>query len=251
MRTISASRMVEGSSPRPSRPAASSSSVKNGLPSLRAYRRSTSDGSAGPPRMSASCSVSSSCESGGSSMRRARGARSSSASSERRATEAIQERQQRLEDPGLGGVVALAGRQPVGPGELGQKAREPGPCGRAELVEYRVAVAREGSQGGDDRGVGELVLSERDAVSGDDARSSRERVAFQLLEQAGLAYARFTRDEGERWAPSRGVAKGRFELRELSRPSDEPAARHARGHGSSIARCRRCGHPTDGGCATG
>jgi hypothetical protein len=41
MRTMSASRSVGGSSPRPSRPAASSSSVKSGLPSLRAYMRAT------------------------------------------------------------------------------------------------------------------------------------------------------------------------------------------------------------------
>ena len=41
MRTISASRSVGGSSPRPSRPAARSSSVKSGLPSLRAYMRAT------------------------------------------------------------------------------------------------------------------------------------------------------------------------------------------------------------------
>ena len=43
-RTISASRSVGGSAPRPSPPAASSSSANSGLPSLRPYRRSTSVG---------------------------------------------------------------------------------------------------------------------------------------------------------------------------------------------------------------
>ena len=74
---------------------------------------------------------------------------------------------------------AVAGR------ELGEQAREPGPRGRAELVEHGVAVAREGSQGGDDGGVGELVLPEGDALPADDAGLGRERSALQLL--AGAA----------------------------------------------------------------
>ena len=49
MRTISASRSVGGSAPRPSPPAASSSSANSGLPSLRPYRRSMS--SAVGPRL--------------------------------------------------------------------------------------------------------------------------------------------------------------------------------------------------------
>src|SRR3954451_21276756 len=122
---------------------------------------------------------------------------------------------------------------------LGEEAREPGPRGRAELVEHRVAVAREGSQRGDDGGVGELVIPEGDALSADDAGLSRERSALQLLQEPRLAYARFTRDECERRPAGGSVGQRRFQLRELSAAADEPAARHARGHGSSIARHRR------------
>jgi hypothetical protein len=155
------------------------------------------------------------------------------------APEVIEQGQQRLEDARLSGRVTIVDRHRGGRGELGEQAREPGPRGRAELVEHGVAVAREGSQGGDDGGVGELVLPEGDAVSADDACLSRERSALQLLQQARLAYARFTRDERERRPAGGSVAQSCLQLRELSAASDEPAARHARGHGSSIARHRR------------
>ena len=55
IRSISASRSVGGSEPRPSVPAASSSSANSGLPSLRANRRSSSMPSGAVPRMSVSC----------------------------------------------------------------------------------------------------------------------------------------------------------------------------------------------------
>ena len=153
--------------------------------------------------------------------------------------EQVEQRQQRLEDARLRRLVAVHDRRRRGGRELGEQAREPGPRGRAELVEHRVAVAREGSQGGDDGGVGELVIPEGDALSADDTGLGRERSALQLLEEPRLAYARFTRDEGERRPAGGSVGQRRFQLRELSAAADEPAARHARGHGSSIARHRR------------
>jgi hypothetical protein len=155
------------------------------------------------------------------------------------ATELVEQRQQRLEDARLGRCVAIHDRRRGGGGELGEQAREPGPRGRAELVEHGVAVTREGSQGGDDGRVGKLVLPEGDTLPADDAGLSRERSALQLLEEPRLSYARFTRDEGERRPAGGSVAQGGFQLRELSAAADEPAARHARGHGPSIARHHR------------
>ena len=224
-----------GSAPRPSRPAASSSSVNSGLPSLRAYMRSTSAASGAAPRMSASCSASSSRVSGASSMRRARGAalelgqqraqrvaavqlvgavggddaararRAGCGRGRRRKARVEASAQWRSSIASSTGVVARragraaraaprrratapARRGPCrrrrGRRELGQEAREPGPRGRAELVEHGVAVAREGSQRGDDGRVGQLVLPEGDALPADDARPRRERSALQLLQRA-------------------------------------------------------------------
>ena len=82
---MNASRRLRGAAPRPSSPAASSSSVYSGLPSLRAYSRPTRWSSGSAPRMSASASPSSSRSNGSSSIRRARSSRSSSASSGRSA----------------------------------------------------------------------------------------------------------------------------------------------------------------------
>jgi hypothetical protein len=158
------------------------------------------------------------------------------------ASEALEQRQERFEDARLGRRVAVVRGHRRGRRELGQEAREPGPGGRAELVEHGVAVAREGSQGGDDGGVRKLVLPQGDAIAGDDPRLGVERQALELLQQARLADARLTRDEGERRAPCRSVVHGRLQLRELAGAAYEPAARHACAHGSSIARRRRCGH---------
>ena len=52
IRSMNASRRLCGAAPRPSSPAASSSSVYSGLPSLRANSRSTSSGVGASPRMS-------------------------------------------------------------------------------------------------------------------------------------------------------------------------------------------------------
>ena len=83
IRSISASRSVGGSEPRPSVPAASSSSANSGLPSERANSRDSRSSPGASPRMSLSCSASSARVSGSSSTRRARASRSSSASSGR------------------------------------------------------------------------------------------------------------------------------------------------------------------------
>jgi hypothetical protein len=106
------------------------------------------------------------------------------------APELVQEGEQRLEDARLRRRVAVHDGERGGRRELGEEAREPGPRGRAELVEHGVAVAREGSQGGDDGGIWELVLPEGDAVPADDACISRERSALQLLQQAASCLRR-------------------------------------------------------------
>ena len=155
------------------------------------------------------------------------------------APEQVEQREQRLEHARLRRLVAVHDRGRRRRRELGEEAREPGPRGRAELVEHRVAVAREGSQGGDDWGVGELVVAEGHALAADDAGLGRERSALELLQEPRLAYARLTRDERERRPAGGSVGQRRLQLRELSAAADESAARHARGHGSSIARHRR------------
>ena len=83
IRSISASRSVGGNAPRPSIPAASSSSANSGLPSERANSRSSRSSRGDAPRMSSSCWASSTRVSGCSSTRSARASRSSSASSGR------------------------------------------------------------------------------------------------------------------------------------------------------------------------
>ena len=113
--------------------------------------------------------------------------------------ESVDQPQQRLEQPRL-----RRGIRSVGPArhraELGEKDRELGPDWGGELVEDRVVCAREGTQRGDERGVGQLALAQLDAVPGEDARAPGRGARFQLGEQAGLSDARVTRYEGERRA---------------------------------------------------
>ena len=67
--------------------------------------------------------------------------------------------------------------------------------------------------------------------------------AHELADETGLPDAGVTRHEGERRAAGGGGRQGVLELLQLGRAADHPAARHARGHESSMppwrpARCR-------------
>ena len=171
------------------------------------------------------------------------------------AAQQVEQRQQRLEQPRLA-LRRLAGRARLA-AELGEQRRELGAGAGGELVENRVALAREPAQDADDRRVGELLVAELDALADRDAGAAVGRPAGELGDRARLADARLARHEGERGAAVGGVAQRGLELGELRRAPDQPAARHPRGHRLSIhqarlrARLRRRGRAAGGGAGGG
>ena len=89
------------------------------------------------------------------------------------AAEALQQREQRLEQAPLGGAGAVVRARPrrgTGLADVGEQRRELGPRGLAELVEHRVLVARERPQRGDQRRVGQLALAQLHALAAERAR---------------------------------------------------------------------------------
>ena len=99
------------------------------------------------------------------------------------AAERLEQRQQRLVDARLAGLVvggAVVARQ---------QRREPGARGGVELGEDRIAVAREGAQSGDERRIGQLALTELDALADQDPRAGGGRAVGELGQQSRLADA--------------------------------------------------------------
>ena len=168
------------------------------------------------------------------------------------AAELLEQREQRLEQARLA-ERRLVGPQLLGAGgrgartELGEEGGELGASARGELVEDGIAFAGERAQHAHDRCVGQLLVAELDALADLHATARLPRPPRELGQEAGLAYARFTRDEGQGWVSSGRVAEGGFELRELGHAPDEPAARHTCRHDRSI---HRGGGRVSGGCVS-
>ena len=124
------------------------------------------------------------------------------------AAEMVEQRQERLEQARLA-ERRLVRAQRLGPGavaKLGEEGGELGADAGGQRVEDGVALAGERAQDAHDRGVGQLLLAELDALADRDARARVPRAAGELGHHAGLADARLTRDEGQGWPPSRRVA---------------------------------------------
>ena len=149
----------------------------------------------------------------------------------RLAGQRVEQREQRLEHARL--VVAAVARPALA--EAGQQRGELRAHGRRELLQHRVAVARELAQGGDERRVGELALGELHAVAAQHAHAALAGAAGELADQAGLADAGLPRHEGQRRAPVGRLEQGALELRELPLAAHEAAGGHADGHAHRIA----------------
>jgi hypothetical protein len=108
------------------------------------------------------------------------------------ATEGIEEREQRLEQPALRGVVALAGAT-VGPGwgEPGDQCPELAPSGLGEISHYGVLHPCQRAKRRYKRRIGKLTLAELDAVAAYDTRGwgGSPRMSFELGEKTRLSDA--------------------------------------------------------------
>ena len=149
------------------------------------------------------------------------------------AAEAVEQGEQRLEEPRLRGDLADVGGRRLRAAELGQELGEVVAAG-AEGVEDGVAGAHERAQRGDDRRVGQLAGAELDALAEEDARAAVRGARRELVDEAGLAHARLAGDEGEVGDPAPRLLQQVRQLGELRLTADEPVAGHACGHMRSI-----------------
>jgi hypothetical protein len=168
--------------------------------------------------------------------------------------EALEQREQRLEEPALGRaalIVAdrLRGSVAAG-GELGDERRQLGAGRRAEPVEHRIAGAGERAQRADERRVGQLALAQLNGVPADDDRVLLVAgAALELGQEPALADAGLAGDEGERRLALLGLAQGRLQLGELVRPADQASARDAGRHDLQYAPpTRSSGAPPPASC---
>ena len=145
------------------------------------------------------------------------------------ATERVEQRQQRLEQPALSGVVALGAlrRLGFGRGKPGDQRPELAPHGLGESGRYGVLLPCQWAESRYKRCVRELAFAELDAVSADHTRGrvTIARAQLKLNEKPGLAYARFTRYEDYGGPSGCRVGQSGFQLREL-----DPAAYYSCAH---------------------
>ena len=127
------------------------------------------------------------------------------------AAEALQQREQRLEEPALRRARALVGaRRRTARAELGQQRGQLGPRELADLLQYGVPVPRQRPQGGDERRVGQLALAQLYAFAAQRPGAPVLRARRELGDEPGLAHARLPRDEGDRRVPLGGGREGRL-----------------------------------------
>ena len=161
------------------------------------------------------------------------------------AAEAVDRRQQRLEEPRLGlavGLVALlvAGGRSVGVVggvvQARQQRRQLVARGGRQLQQRGVAGPDQRPQRADQRRVRQLAVAQLDALAAEHPRAVVARVARQLAEQPRLPDARLAGHERQRRAAGIGVAHGLHERRELVVAADQAAADGGGGHLASL-RC--------------
>ena len=115
--------------------------------------------------------------------------------------ERVEQREQRLEDAGLVGGLGVEA-----PAKPRQQRVESRPQRRRQRLEHGVAVADERAQRAEQRRVGELALSELDAVAPEHRGPALARPPDELVRQAGFTYPRFTGYQRERRPPVGRVA---------------------------------------------
>jgi hypothetical protein len=135
--------------------------------------------------------------------------------------EAVEQPQQRLEQPRLCRGVAprRCGAHPVA--EPRQEGGELGAHGRGKLIEHGVPGARERAQHGHQRRVGQLAIAELDAVPAERASARGAGPRRELGKQARLAHARVARDERKPGLSRGCVGERAVELGELGRAAHE------------------------------
>jgi hypothetical protein len=144
--------------------------------------------------------------------------------------EAVEQREDGLEEAGLRRALVAGGRHRRSIGQAGKQPRQLGPCAGVERVEHGVALTHERAQRGDERRVRQLALAQLDRITGQYARTRRAGALVQLAQQPRLADARVTRHEAERRVTGCRVAQCGLQLLELRGAPDDPAARHPPGH---------------------
>ena len=132
-----------------------------------------------------------------------------------RLAQSTQQAEQELEHAALRERALVAG---LGGVELRQERRETR-CAAAELVRAQAA------QGTDDRGVGQLAVTEVHAVAGEHARALFAGAGAQLGDQARLADARLARDQHDRRAPVGRALERRAEPGQLALAPNEVRTR--------------------------
>jgi hypothetical protein len=111
----------------------------------------------------------------------------------------------------------------------------------ADVLQGRVALAHEGPQRAQQRGVGQLAVGLLHSVAAQDQRPTHPTVAarrqpvLQLADEAGLADARVTAEQDERRPAVAGLLDGELELRQLADPTHEVVAGQPGWHVRSIA----------------
>ena len=160
------------------------------------------------------------------------------------ATEAVDRRQQGLEEPRLRLAVGLAALMlaggycavAIGIGQAGQQRRQLVARGGGKLQQRGVLGTDQRSQGADQRRVGQLAVAELDALAAEHACAVVARLAGQLAQQPRLPDARLAGHERQRRAARVGVAHGLHERRELVVAADQAAADGGGGHIASLRR---------------
>jgi len=153
--------------------------------------------------------------------------------------EGVEQREQRLEQPALRGIVALSHLRHTGSGwgEPGDQCPELAPSGLGESSHYGILLPCQRAKRRYERRVGKLTLAELDAVAAYNARGwgGSPCTPFELGEQSRLADARLTSYEDYGRLAGRGIGQSGFEFRQLGPSPDHASACHSSGHDPSIA----------------
>ena len=144
-----------------------------------------------------------------------------------RAAEAIQQLQQRLEQPHLRrGVVALGARGAVV--ETGQQRGQLRPAARGQLGEHLVALAHERPQRAEQRPVGKLAVTGLHGLSTQDGARAGPRSQTRrskLGQQPRLADPGLAGEQNEARPALSRLRKRELQLGQLGDPPDEVRAR--------------------------
>src|SRR5262249_5827022 len=146
-------------------------------------------------------------------------------------------RQERLEEPGLGGVVEAP--LAVAVAEPRKQAPELEPRAVGQLGQRLVVAARQRAEGGEERRVRQLALAEVQALAVEHAGAPLRRARLELGEEARLADPGLACEDPQPGPPILVAQGGGLELGHPPRPADRGGARDAFAPPGSIALPRR------------